>query len=279
TDLAVERDAPFTVDDFRTLNRCLDNAIADAVTAFSVQHDLDMAQRSSSEASEQLGFLLHELRNFLQTATLALSALETGQLPIAGATGGVLRRSLVGLTSLVKHALDEVRVATEPPLNKQVFSLASFIADAASAAALDPNARRCSFQLGPVDPQIEIEGDRELLFGALINVLQNAFKFTCPQTEVSLTTYEGEAGALFIDVQDHCGGLPPGFAATVFKPFTRRHEDRSGLGLGLSIAQSSVEDSEGILSVRDLPGTGCIFTIRLRRHQFRAEVASTLSSS
>lgn len=35
TDLAVERDAPFTIDEFRTLNRCLDNAIADAVTEFS----------------------------------------------------------------------------------------------------------------------------------------------------------------------------------------------------------------------------------------------------
>jgi hypothetical protein len=39
TDLAVERDAPFSVDEFRTLNRCLDNAIADAVTEFAAQRD------------------------------------------------------------------------------------------------------------------------------------------------------------------------------------------------------------------------------------------------
>ena len=40
TDLAVERDAPFTIDEFRTLNRCLDNAIADAVTEFSLLREL-----------------------------------------------------------------------------------------------------------------------------------------------------------------------------------------------------------------------------------------------
>jgi len=40
TDLAVERDAPFSVEEFRTLNLCLDNAIAYAVTAFSSEHDL-----------------------------------------------------------------------------------------------------------------------------------------------------------------------------------------------------------------------------------------------
>jgi hypothetical protein len=100
TDLAVERDAPFSVEEFRTLNRCLDNAIADAVTEFSTQRDVAMSRRSSAEANERLGFFVHELRNSLHTATLALAALETGQLPIAGATGGVLRRSLMALTSL-----------------------------------------------------------------------------------------------------------------------------------------------------------------------------------
>ena len=43
TDLAVEQDAPFSIDEFRTLHRCLDNAIADAVTEFSVQRDAAIA--------------------------------------------------------------------------------------------------------------------------------------------------------------------------------------------------------------------------------------------
>lgn len=265
TDLAVERDAPFSVDEFRTLNRCLDNAIADAVTEFSAQRDASTLRRYSAEANERLAFLVHELRNFLQTAKLAFTALETGQLPIAGATGGVLRRSLEGLTTLVDRALDGVRISADPPVPRDVFALAPFIAEAGNAAALQANARGCPFTVRNVDPQIEIDGNRELLLGALVNLLQNAFKFTRPQTEVSLHGYPGEGGAVFVDVEDHCGGLAPGTAEVMFRPFVQHHEDRSGLGLGLSIAHRNVEAAGGTLSVRNVPGTGCVFTIGLRR--------------
>lgn len=266
TDLAVERDAPFSVEEFRTLNRCLDNAIADAVTEFSAQRDATVSRRYSVEANERLGFLVHELRNSLQTASLALAALETGQLPIAGATGSVLRRSLVALTTLVSRSIDEVRVTAEPQLNREVFSLASFIADAGNAALLQANARGCPFTVRNVDKDVQIEGPRDLLLGALVNLLQNAFKFTRPQTEVALHAYAGDDGAVFIDVEDRCGGLAPGAAEIMFRPFARRHEDRSGLGLGLSIARENVEAAGGTLTVRNVPGTGCVFTIRLRRH-------------
>ena len=264
TDLAVERDAPFTVDEFRTLNRCLDNAIADAVTAFSAARDEMESRRAASENAEELGFLLHELRNSLHTASLALTALEVGQLPISGATGGVLRRSLVALTTLVAHALDKVRAAEHPELDKQAFSLAAFVADAAGAAALDARSRNCTFEVADVDPQLEVEGDRELLMGALVNLLQNAFKFTRPNSVVTLSAGAAGDGAVQVEVADHCGGLAPGVPEVMFKPFTRRHEDRSGLGLGLSIAQKNVEASGGSLTVRNLPGTGCVFTMRLR---------------
>ena len=267
TDLAVERDAPFSVEEFRTLNRCLDNAIAEAVTEFSAQRDLAVSRRFSAEANERLGFLVHELRNSLHTASLALAALETGQLPIAGATGGVLKRSLVALTSLVNRALDEVRVAAQPQLNSKVFSLAAFIADAGSAALLEANARGCSLTVRNVNPQLEVEGQRERLLGALGNLLQNAIKFTRPGTQVVLSARAGDADAVFIDVEDHCGGLAPGAAQVMFRPFARHHDDKSGLGLGLSIARENVEADGGTLAVRDVPGTGCVFTIRLRRHR------------
>lgn len=266
TDLALERDAPFSVDEFRTLNRCLDNAIAEAVTEFSAQRDLTVSRRHSAEVSERLGFLVHELRNYLLTAKLALAALESSQLPIGGATGGVLKRSLVALTSVVNHALDEVRVAAAPEMNSQVFSLAPFIADAANAALLDANARGCPFTVRNVHPPLDIEGDRELLLGALGNLLQNAFKFTGAQTEVSLSAYVDEANQVRIDVEDHCGGLGQGVAEAMFRPFNQLHDDKSGLGLGLSIARENVQAAGGTLSVRDVPGTGCVFTMGLRRH-------------
>jgi signal transduction histidine kinase len=69
-----------------------------------------------------------------------------------------------------------------------------------------------------------------------------------------------------IEVEDECGGLAPGSIEKMFQPFTQLGNDRSGLGLGLTICRNSVEASGGTLSVRDLPGTGCVFTIDLPRH-------------
>ncbi|WBY02902.1 HAMP domain-containing sensor histidine kinase [Ramlibacter tataouinensis] len=275
TDLAEERNAPFSVGEFRTLNRCLDNAIADAVTEFSAQRDAAESRRATSESNERLGFLLHELRNSLLTAKLALTALESGQLPVAGATGGVLKRSLATLTSLVKHALDEVRVSASLSREPQVFSLAGFIADAGSAAMLDANARGCSFNVRHIDTDLEIEGDRQLLMGALMNLIQNAFKFTHAQTEVSLNAYASGNGAVFIEVTDHCGGLAPGIAETMFQPFSRGQQDKSGLGLGLCISRANVEAAGGSLSVRDVPGSGCVFTIRLPEYARPTAVTGT----
>lgn len=51
----------------------------------------------------------------------------------------------------------------------------------------------------------------------------------------------------------------------MFQPFIQSGEDRSGLGLGLTIARRSVEVDGGRLEVRDVPGTGCVFTIDLPR--------------
>jgi len=63
-----------------------------------------------------------------------------------------------------------------------------------------------------------------------------------------------------------CGGIPSGSTDKLFKPFSQGSHDKSGLGLGLFIARKSVEADGGILSARDVPGTGCVFTISLPRH-------------
>jgi len=107
TELAVERDAPFAVAEFRTLNRCLDNAIADAVTEFGLYRDITVAQKQAAELNEHVGVLVHEFRNSLNTATLAFTALESGKLPVGGSTGAVLKRSLASLTALVNRSLME----------------------------------------------------------------------------------------------------------------------------------------------------------------------------
>jgi signal transduction histidine kinase len=72
-------------------------------------------------------------------------------------------------------------------------------------------------------------------------------------------------GRILIEIEDHCGGLPLG-ADNLFLSFKQRGEDRTGLGLGLSICRRSVEANNGLLRVRDIAGSGCIFTIDVPRH-------------
>jgi len=79
------------------------------------------------------------------------------------------------------------------------------------------------------------------------------------------------ADRILIDVEDRCGGLPSGDAEKMFLPFTQQAQDRSGLGLGLSISRRSIEANAGLLSVRNVPDTGCVFTIDLPRHSLGDE--------
>ena len=118
--------------------------------------------------------------------------------------------------------------------------------------------------MAPVEKGLAVEGDRQILAAALANVLQNAVKFTRPHGRVYLTAYAA-ADRVLIGVEDECGGLPDGTAELIFQPFTQLGRERTGLGLGLPISRRGVEANGGTLDVRNLPGTGCVFTIDLAR--------------
>jgi len=265
TDLAFERDAPFLVDEFRTLNRCLDNAIADAVTEFSYQRDFATAEKLAVETNERLGFFAHELRNFLGTAILAFTAAKMGNLNLSGATGAILERSLDGLRHQIDSSLAEIRTTAGNSVHSQIFSLADFITEIKSTADLE--AHGCTLTVSAVDIRLAVSADRDLLSSSLGNLLQNAFKFTHPHSEVTLNAY-AIADRILIDVKDHCGGLSAGNTERMFLPFTQSGDDKTGLGLGLPIARRGVELNGGQLTARDVPGIGCIFTINLPRHTF-----------
>lgn len=265
TDLAFALAEPVEVDEFRTLNRCLDNAIALAVSEFNFQRDFLIADRQEREINEQIGYLAHELRNYLNTATLALFAITDGNLGITGATGTVLNRSLVGMRALIDRSLADVRMSAGLSLREELFSLADLIAELKLSASLEAQLKDCPLIVSAVDLRLAIDGDRDLLLSALGNLLQNAFKFTHPGTEVVLTAY-AEGDRIRIDVEDHGDGLRPGDAEKLFQPFSQVGRDKTGLGLGLAIARRSVEANGGVLSVRNKEHSGCIFTIDLARH-------------
>ena len=265
TEVAGEKKAPVSTSEFQTLNRCLDDAIADAVTEYARQRDSLATQRSDVAEGERLGFLAHELRNFLNTAMLAFAAIKSGSVAIDGSTAAVLDRSFTGLRDLVDHALTDVRLASGRPVGAlETIAVDGFIADVQVAASLEAQNRGCHFAVYPVAPGLLIAADRQMLGSALSNLLQNAFKFTRPHSHVSLKAY-GIGSRVLIEVEDQCGGLPEGKAESMFSSFEQNHADRSGLGLGLSIARRAIEAVSGTLRVRDMPGLGCVFTVDLPR--------------
>lgn len=266
TDLAVEREMAFQVDEFRTLHRCLDNAISDAVTEFSFQRDAQGSVAHAHASGLKLSAIMHEMRALLGTACLAFSASKTGQLTLAGATGSILERSLRGLEQLIAAALQEARDAAQERATLAAFSLADFIAEIYAAASVSARMQGCTLRAPQVDPELALSGTRDLLLHAVANLVHNAFKFSKPGTEVHLTAYAvGES--IHIDVADHCGGLAPGAADRMFLPVSQFGTQQTGIGLGLTIAKQSVVHNGGALTVQNVPGHGCVFTVELPRHR------------
>jgi hypothetical protein len=113
SELAFAEKVPIEVDEFKTLNRCLDNAIADAVTAFAAQRDFGRPDEGLQDLNERVGVTVRELQTLVETATLAVIALKAGNVGIAGATGSILDRSLGSLRTLIERSLVDVRATAE----------------------------------------------------------------------------------------------------------------------------------------------------------------------
>ena len=270
TELAMELGAPIGTDDFRTLNSCLDEAIAGAVTEYGRERNQSTIDREYARGSERLGFLAHELRNLTNTAMLAFEVLKTGNVGVGGSTGAVLDRSLKGIMALIGRSLAEVRI-THGIQSRESFLVSDFINEIAPAAALEANDKGLGFTVLPIDGSVTITADRHVLSAAVTNLLQNAFKFTRPGTAVKLRV-GASAERVLIEVLDECGGLPGGEVDELFRPFEQRGSDRSGVGLGLAFSRWGIEANDGRIYARNLPEVGCVFTIDLPRMRVTSSV-------
>ncbi len=107
TDLAVARNAPISTDEFRTLNRCLDNAIAGAVASYSTA-DRVMAQDQAESRQDRLEIFLAEHDRLVDIAARSYGAIRTGNIGVAGATGTLLAYALEELRALPQRILPEM---------------------------------------------------------------------------------------------------------------------------------------------------------------------------
>ena len=265
TELAVETSAPIATDEFRLLNESLDNAIAGAVTEFGRAQNQSTLDGEAARGNERAGFLAHEMRNLLNTAIIAFEVIKTGNVGVGGAMGAVLQRNLRRAGNLIRRSLAEVRLSQGLQYPER-FLLAEFIEELPPAATLEGGIGGIKFCVLPIAAGLEVEADRQVLAAVVMNLLQNAFKFTRMATAVTLQV-TASPDRVLIEIHDECGGLPGGNADGLFRSGEQRGADRTGLGLGLAYSRWAVEANHGRIYARSVPDKGCVFTIDLPRTQ------------
>jgi len=243
------------------INRVVDEAAANAITAYWQEAH----QQKRRESARQLGTLAHELRNALSSARMAFEMIRQGRAPVGGRSARIVVASFDRMQRLIADALSEARLGgTAPAVKQERVPLGALIHDVVDATV---RAREVDVAIEG-DQSLEIEGDRRLLESALSNLVSNAIKFTRPNGRVQVRALELGSDVV-LEVEDQCGGLPDGTAEELFQPFVQKGSERSGVGLGLAIAREAVEAHGGLISVRNLPGKGCIFRIELRSLSLR----------
>jgi signal transduction histidine kinase len=173
----------------------------------------------------------------------------------------VLGRSLMELRDLVDSTLCEVRLDVGKQRREQIV-VAEFFDEIAVVANLHAGYRDIHLLVEPAPRELRVDADPQLLASAVLNLLTNAFKYTRAGGHVVLRAHQ-EQGRLIIEVEDECGGMPHS-RDDPFQTFgEQRGRDRSGLGLGLSIARKAVRAHGGDIHIRNMPGKGCVFIIEV----------------
>jgi hypothetical protein len=111
TEIAVELHSKIAADEFRTLNRCLDDAIADAVASFGSARQISINDQAET-LHDRLSAFSDEHRRLVDIAIQSYSAIKTGNVGLTGATGTLLSHTLSELRSLAERTLPEIRRAS-----------------------------------------------------------------------------------------------------------------------------------------------------------------------
>jgi signal transduction histidine kinase len=155
-----------------------------------------------------------------------------------------------------------VRLKTAGQPKRSRFRLCDLLAEIEESMAMEASSRDVRIVVDVPRPLV-LDADQQLLASAVGNLVHNGLKFTRAETVVRVRAAISDDGSAIVEVEDECGGLPPGRAEELFRPYVQRSDDHSGLGLGLAIVQHAVEAHGGRVHVRNAAPRGCVFTIRL----------------
>jgi signal transduction histidine kinase len=255
-DLLEETRTSVSLQEVRALSQALSVGVADAVSRFSQERD----EQLEHQAGVHLAFLAHELRNPLTSGRFALDLLRKRTQQATTRELDVLHRSLGTLQELIDRSLIQTRLR-RMDIRPERTQLAELVREIASESEVDAEIKGCAIRLS-MDDTIEIDCDPRLVGSAVSNLIRNAIKFTRPGGVIDIRLHAAES-VTTIEVEDECGGLPPGKVEELFTPFIQAGHDRRGFGLGLAIAKHAVEQHGGAIQVHNLNGKGCVFLISL----------------
>lgn len=247
-----------TFDELQCVFSSTISGIARAVSEYARQRDAEQQRQHN----EHIAFIAHELRNPLASATAAQEILKLqGVMPATSRPAIALDRALLNMQELIDHALSVARVASGIELRRERVELGELLADAELVAGGEAESREVEIHVH-VEQDVTLEIDRRLVRSALNNIVRNAVKYTARGTTIDIRS-RIDGGHVIIEVEDGCGGLPPGKVEAAFAPFVRLTTREPGFGLGLAIAKQAVDAHAGTIRVQDLPGKGCIFVLEL----------------
>jgi signal transduction histidine kinase len=252
------REGVLDVEPYQDVADLVEGAIAACVRSYVEARDHDARRREA----EHIGFVTHELRNPLTTATLSVFQLRR-ELPLAPREARAferLQRNLGRLAELIDGVLRAERFEAG---NVEVFARDVAIGDlldeplASAAAAAEMKGLAIDVA---VDRAARVRADPVLAASALANVLDNAVKYS-DSGRASVST-EVTAREVVVHVHDNCPGVSAEQLRAIFEPFARGHAQKSGTGMGLSIAWRAMQAQGGSIQAEPTRrARGCHFCL------------------
>ena len=233
--------------------------------------ELELASRRLSEANARLstsnerlahfaGQVSHDLKNPLTSISLSLETLELDiEDPDLLDTVARARRGVDRMTDLINNLLEFAQQGQAP--GEDVVDLA-----AEMRSALDDLAGRIAREQVDVGELPLVRGDAGQLRSVLMNLVDNAAKFTVPgerpDVEVDSVPINGHHR---VEVRDRGRGIPDDKRERVFAPLARLDKSVEGSGIGLATCRRIVEAHGGRMGVEDREGGGAVFWFELPR--------------
>jgi signal transduction histidine kinase len=246
------------IDQSGRLADLIEGAILAAVASYVESRDYE----SRKQQAEHIGFITHELRNPLTTATLGLVHLRRSLTltPEQARAFAIVERNQQRLAELIDGVLMVERDthALQPKL--AVLTLAQVLDEIVAAAKLAAEAKGLHLEVR-FDRDVVVYVDPKLTRSAIENVVHNALKYT-DVGDIHVVA-EDLAGEVVVHVRDSCPGISKEELRTVFEPFRRGHSGKPGAGLGLAIARRSVEAQGGTIHAEQGEDKGCHFSLTL----------------